>query len=101
MSYKELKGKTYIVTGAASGMGRATSLLLAEQGANVALFDLRSPDAVAEEITKAGGKAKPFACNVQDAAAVEEATKKVVAEFGSLDGTTTPCSTVDVKIIGI
>lgn len=89
MAYSDLEGKTFIVTGAASGMGRATALLLAEQGANVGLFDLRSPDAVAEEITKAGGTATPYACNVQDATAVEAATAEVVKQYGALDGT--PC----------
>jgi len=86
MSYKDLKGKTFIVTGASSGMGKATALLLAEQGANVGLFDLRAPDAVAEEIQKAGGSSLALACNVQNAKDVDEATKAVVDTFGDLHG---------------
>ncbi|TVY52473.1 3-oxoacyl-[acyl-carrier-protein] reductase FabG, partial [Lachnellula cervina] len=46
-SYKDLNGKTFVVTGASSGMGRQVSHLLASQGANVSLFDLHAPDAVA------------------------------------------------------
>jgi 3-oxoacyl-[acyl-carrier protein] reductase len=35
MSYSDLKGKTYVITGAASGQGRATALMLGRQGANL------------------------------------------------------------------
>jgi len=76
MSYPDIKGKTYIVTGASSGMGRTTSLLLAKLGANVGLLDLRKPDAVAQEAEKLGGKALSLAVNVQDRDAVEQAVKK-------------------------
>lgn len=87
MSYKDLRGKTFIVTGASSGMGKATALLLAQQGANVGLFDLRAPDALAEEITQAGGSCMALACNVQQADAVDDAVKAVVSKFGDLHGT--------------
>ncbi|OCK77037.1 3-oxoacyl-reductase [Lepidopterella palustris CBS 459.81] len=86
MSYKELAGKTFIVTGASSGMGRATAIILAEQGANVGLFDLRAPDAVAKEIEEKGGKCLALACNVQSAEQVDNATKEVVDKFGALHG---------------
>ena len=86
MSYAELKGKTYIVTGASSGMGKATSLLLSQQGANVGLLDLRKPDHVLEEIEKAGGRALSLACDVTNTAMVNKAVKEVAAHFGGLDG---------------
>ena len=86
MSYKDLAGKTYVVTGAASGMGRAISILLAQQGANVGMLDLRAPEAVATEIEKAGGKCLALACNVQDAEAVNSSVKAVVEKFGALHG---------------
>jgi len=86
MSYSDLKGKTFIVTGAASGMGRTTSLALAKQGANVGLLDLRKPDHVLEEIVKLGGKALSFACDVTNRQQVDDAVKTVADEFGGLDG---------------
>ncbi len=86
MSYTELKGRTYVVTGAASGMGRTTSFLLAQQGANVGLLDLKKPDHVLEEIEKAGGKALSIACDVTNREMVDEAIKAVVARFGALHG---------------
>jgi len=86
MAYTELKGKTYIVTGASSGMGRATSLLLAQQGANVGLLDLKRPDHVLEEIEKAGGQALSLVCDVTDRGMVDEAVKTVATHFGALHG---------------
>ncbi|KIW23059.1 uncharacterized protein PV07_11291 [Cladophialophora immunda] len=86
MSYNELAGRTFIVTGAASGMGKALSLLLAEQGANVALLDLQPSEAVAEAVEAAGGRALTLACNVQNAQSVNDATKAVVDHFGDLHG---------------
>ena len=86
MSYPELKGKTFVITGAASGMGRATSLLLSQQGANIGLLDLRKPDHVLEEIEKSGGKALSLVCDVTSRESVDEAVKAVATHFGGLDG---------------
>ena len=52
-----VQGKFALVTGAASGMGRATALLLAAQGAHVALCDLNSSQAVVDEINSAAAAA--------------------------------------------
>lgn len=86
MSYADLAGKTYVVTGAASGMGRTTSLLLAKQGANLALIDLYRPESVLEEVQKLGGKALTFSCDVQDGAALKVIMKEIVQHFGGIDG---------------
>ncbi|KAL6231972.1 hypothetical protein BDW75DRAFT_243400 [Aspergillus navahoensis] len=86
MSYPDLNGKTFIVTGAGSGIGRATAKLLGQQGATVAAFDLRAPEAVAQDIKDAGGICLPLECNVQSAEAVNTATEQVVKHFGRLDG---------------
>jgi 3-oxoacyl-[acyl-carrier protein] reductase len=86
MSYDSLKGRTYIVTGAASGIGRAISILLARQGANVGLFDLRAPLAVEETIQKISGQCIALAVDVQDAKAVNQGTAAVVGKFGALHG---------------
>jgi NAD(P)-dependent dehydrogenase (short-subunit alcohol dehydrogenase family) len=84
--YSDLKGKVFVVTGAASGMGRTTSLLLAQQGAHVGLLDLRKPDAVLAEVEKLGGQGVALECNVQKADVVDAAVKTVVDKFGRLDG---------------
>lgn len=86
MSYSDLKGKTFIVTGAASGMGRTLSLMLAQQGANVGLLDLRQPHEVLAEITGSGGQGLALACNVQDRKAVDDAVRAVAQKFGGLHG---------------
>ncbi|GAB7356240.1 hypothetical protein MBLNU459_g7057t1 [Dothideomycetes sp. NU459] len=86
MLYNDLESKVFIVTGASSGMGRATALLLAKQGANVGLLDLQKPEAVLAEIKGFNGHALGIACNVQNAAEVDAAVKAVVEKFGRLDG---------------
>ena len=64
--YKQLsrsvKGLTVLVTGAASGMGRATARVFADEGANVAVTDLTEDgtQAVAKEISASGGSAKAW-----------------------------------------
>ncbi|KAJ3533076.1 hypothetical protein NM208_g8145 [Fusarium decemcellulare] len=97
MSYKDLAGRTFIVTGAASGMGKATSKLLAEQGANVGIFDLQTPTETAQEIEAEGGHVLALACNVQSKKQVDDAVKQVVKHFGGLNGI--PRTAVDSKAI--
>ena len=91
--YKDLSrsiaGHTALVTGAASGMGRATAHLFAQQGANVAVTDLDQDkcDAVTGEIADAGhpGKALAMALDVTDLAAIESVIAATAEEFGGLD----------------
>ncbi|KAF2802370.1 short-chain dehydrogenase/reductase SDR [Mytilinidion resinicola] len=86
MSYSDLKGKTYIITGAASGQGRTTALMLAKQGANLGLLDLQKPEDVLAEVERIGAKALAFAANVTDYPAVEAAVKATSDKFGGIDG---------------
>ncbi|KAJ5818588.1 dehydrogenase [Penicillium riverlandense] len=86
MSYSDLKGKTFVITGAASGQGRATSLMLAKQGASLGLLDLHHPQSVLDEIKEIGGEAIGFEVNVADSAGVEAAVKAVKEKFGKIDG---------------
>ncbi|MCR5880912.1 SDR family NAD(P)-dependent oxidoreductase [Phenylobacterium sp. J367] len=84
---RSVKGLTVLVTGAASGMGRATAELFAREGANVAVTDV-SADAcreVAEAIQAEGGSAEAWALDVADPDAIETVTQAVVARFGGLD----------------
>jgi NAD(P)-dependent dehydrogenase (short-subunit alcohol dehydrogenase family) len=82
-----LSGKVAVVTGAASGIGRASSLALAGAGAAVVVSDL--PDApmaeVVAEIEAGGGRAAAFATDVTDAAACDGLMAHAVEAFGTLD----------------
>ncbi|MFJ6652952.1 SDR family NAD(P)-dependent oxidoreductase [Microbacterium sp. NPDC091313] len=68
MASYEVSGRSAIVTGAASGIGRAVALLLAQNGASVLVADLKEDSAgkVVDEITAAGGTAAAFAGDVSD-----------------------------------
>lgn len=79
------EGKTAFVTGGGSGIGRATALAFAAEGAKVAVADLKGADAVAAEITAAGGEAFAIELDVTDEAAVNAAIDAVVARWGRLD----------------
>ena len=84
---KKLENKTAIVTGAASGMGKAIAILFAKEGAKVVLADLIQDDAdqVAEEIRKQGGKAMAIACDVSKEESVIDLIETAIADFGGLD----------------
>jgi 3-oxoacyl-[acyl-carrier protein] reductase len=73
-----------MVTGAASGMGRATALLLAEHGAIVAVTDL-DLDACAKVAAEAGPNAHPFALDVGDAVVIAAQVPKIAATLGGID----------------
>jgi 3-oxoacyl-[acyl-carrier protein] reductase len=83
----KLSGKTAIVTGARRGMGRATALALAREGANVVVSDISQEDCqkVVDEIEKLGRKGLAFKCDVSSSGDVEDMVKRTVAEFGRVD----------------
>ncbi len=79
-----LQGKVALVTGGASGLGRATVEALAARGARVAIFDLNAV-AGAEVVSALGAERALFqAVDVASAPAVEAAVKQVVERFGAL-----------------
>jgi 3-oxoacyl-[acyl-carrier protein] reductase len=84
----DLHDRTVVVTGAGRGIGRATAVQLAEQGANVALFDLNSADLVetARLCAEQSVQARQYRVNVADEAEVVDAMNQVAADFGRLDG---------------
>lgn len=79
-----LNGRTVLVTGAASGIGAATSRALVAAGANVVLVDLRQAP-LDELATTLGPQTLPVAADVTDSAAMEAAVGAAVAHFGSVD----------------
>lgn len=83
---KRLEGKTAVVTGAASGIGRATAILFAQHGASVVCVD-RAPEieATAATIKQAGGRAVALNKDVSNEADVGEFIQAAVREFGGLD----------------
>jgi 3-hydroxybutyrate dehydrogenase len=82
-----LLGRSAIVTGAASGIGRAIAHAYARHGARVAVADLSlaAAAAVAAEIADAGGDAIPLAMDVTDEASVDAGIAAMVAAFGGID----------------
>jgi len=82
-----LDGKTAFISGASQGIGRACALALAKMGARIALAarNQEKLEAVAAEITAAGGQAKTFVLDVADQASIQSAAKAAIAHFGSVE----------------
>ncbi|BBY43885.1 SDR family oxidoreductase [Mycolicibacterium celeriflavum] len=82
-----LVGRHVIITGASSGIGRASAIAVAERGATV--FALaRNADALDElvaDIRAAGGRAHAFTCDVTDSASVESTVKDILGRFDHVD----------------
>jgi NAD(P)-dependent dehydrogenase (short-subunit alcohol dehydrogenase family) len=80
-------GRVAVVTGGALGIGRSTCLLLAREGACIAVVDVldRDGESLAAEIRKHGGKARFWHLDVSKESAVQETLAQVVAEFGRID----------------
>ncbi len=79
--------KVALVTGATSGIGRATAMLLAAEGARVALVGRRSEvlDEVRKDIETAGGRALALPADVSDASAREALVRAMLDEFAGID----------------
>lgn len=82
-----LENKQAIVTGGAGGIGRASSLALAAEGARVAVVDLdgAAAERVAEEIRAAGGEAIAIAADVSSEPDIERVVRETQAAFGGID----------------
>ena len=83
---RSIAGRVALVTGAASGMGRATAHLFADEGARVAVSDVNAEgvQAVVDEINGAGGEARGWTLDVSDAERCERVVREVIDHFGGL-----------------
>ncbi len=82
---RSIAGKVAIVTGAASGMGRATAHLFADEGAHVAALDISPIDPVVAEITEAGGTVRGWQLDVSRKDDIDRVVAEVAAHFGGID----------------
>jgi len=84
---RSIAGKVAVVTGAASGMGRATVRLFADEGARVAALDVNAEalDEVVGELTAAGADAKGWTVDLADAAAISSSFAEIAGHFGGID----------------
>jgi len=82
-----LQGRIILITGASSGIGRETALLLASQGARLALSDINEPDGrdLCEQISTAGGEAHFFPADVANHDSVKQLHDAVATHFGNID----------------
>ena len=82
-----LVGKHVIITGASSGIGRASAIAVAERGATVFALarNAEALDELIAEIRAAGGQAHAFTCDVTDSTSVEHTVKDILGRFGHVD----------------
>lgn len=85
MSFIDLNNKNVIVTGAGSGIGRETSLLLAREGAMVFMMDI-SKEGLLEAASLGGKRCHPLPIDITDSKAVAENVSQIVEKYGKLDG---------------
>ncbi|HTN63732.1 MAG TPA: SDR family NAD(P)-dependent oxidoreductase, partial [Devosia sp.] len=83
----EFEGKVALVTGAGSGIGKASALRLAAGGARIAVLSLTAAEAntTVKTITSSGGQAIAIAADVADEAAMRRAIDQAIAAYGQLD----------------
>ena len=87
MNSRSVAGSVVLITGAASGMGRATAEVFAAEGAHVACTDIAAESVreVADDLTHRGFSAEAWTLDVADSAAIELVTAAVAARFGGID----------------
>lgn len=84
---KRVDNKVVLITGAACGIGQATAVLLAQEGAKVAITDINDKDGklLADKINADGGLAKYWHLDTTDEDCIHQVFSEVASEFGSID----------------
>ncbi|MFT4062731.1 MAG: NAD(P)-dependent oxidoreductase [Edaphocola sp.] len=100
-----LRNKTYFITGASRGIGKAIALKLAADGANIVVAAKSVAEnpklggtifSAAEEIERAGGRALAVQCDIRDETQVKAAVDKAVARFGGITGLVNNASAISL-----
>ena len=84
---KKLRDKVALITGAATGIGKATAKLFAQEGAKVAIVDIKDPEAneTVKEIKDSGGEATFIHVDLSQMREVEDMVRKTVEKYGRID----------------
>lgn len=99
------QNRTFFITGASRGIGKAIALKLAAEGANIVIAAKSVEEnaklggtifSAAEEIEKAGGKALAVQCDIRDEAMITDAVSKAVERFGGIDGVINNASAISL-----
>ena len=103
MSY--FKGKTYFITGASRGIGKAIGLKLAAQGANIVIAAKSVTEnpklggtifSASKEMIEIGGDALAVQCDIRDEEMIKEAVQKAIEKFGKIDGVINNASAISL-----
>lgn len=84
---RSIQGRVAIVTGAASGMGKATAYLFADEGARVAAVDINAQgvEQVVKKIRESGGEAEGWSLDLRDPSGISGLVDAVIERFGGID----------------
>jgi NAD(P)-dependent dehydrogenase (short-subunit alcohol dehydrogenase family) len=85
MGKNRFEGKTAVVTGGASGIGRSTAIAFANLGAKVAIVDTADGVGAVQEIRKCGGTSQFFQCDVSNGTEVEATMRQIADHLGMID----------------
>ncbi|HAJ98170.1 MAG TPA: beta-ketoacyl-ACP reductase [Ruminococcus sp.] len=80
-----LKEKVAVITGGSQGIGLEIARKFAENGANIAIVDVKEATQAVEELSALGVTVRSYSCNIADAEKVAETCKQILTDFGNVD----------------